>query len=413
MILTKEEKEMLDGKQGDVTQRAMEILVAVGECYDAQEMVRVTSAHLVSANPVAAGKGGAKFIKEMAEGGGKFVIPTTTNVSCVELWSWREMGFSEELYREYLALSEAFLKMGAFLCNTCTPYLVGHSPRIREHIAWGESSAILYANAVLGCRTNREGGPTGLAAAITGRTPKYGYHIDNNRYGKLKIVVNTNLRGITDYSTLGFFTGRIAQDRVPIFTGIPPSVSQEELRCLGAACGTSGSLADYHVVGVTPEAPDERVASGFRKITSSDTFEFGFRELEETEESVSKTGPEAADLVVLGCPHVSINQLKTYAQALHGRKAKREIWILISHVIKRYAEDVGLASIIESAGARLVCGTCPAAMPRGFFKSQGYKSVATDSSKMAYYISAVQDVLCYYGRLDKFIDIITTSNTRR
>lgn len=410
MKLTKEELEMLDGKYGDAVQRAVELLIAVGECYGAEKMIPVTSAHIPSANPGTAGKGGTSFFKDMAERGGKFIIPVTTNPACVDPWAWQEMGLNEELYQEQMALSGAIAKMGGFLCNTCTPYLIGHAPRIREHIAWGESSAIVYANAILGSRTNREGGPTALAAGLTGRTPAYGYHLDENRYGKLKIEVTANLKGDTDYATLGYFAGRIAQDRVPVFTGIPYSISNHELKCLGAAVATSGSVAHFHVVGVTPEAPTEEMATGFKKISSSDTFEFGLAELEKTEESLCKIGPQEADLVVLACPHASIDQIKNYAEAFSERKVKSkvEIWILISNVIKKYAEDIGYVNLIESTGVRLVSNTCLTPMPRDFFKKRDFRAVATDSPKMVYYISATKDVPCYYGSLNKFIDIVTT-----
>lgn len=409
MRLTAEEQEMLSGERGNAVQKAMELLVALGECYDAERMVPVTSAHLVACNPIAAGKGGTRYIKDLAKCGAIFVVPTTTNPACLELWDWKEMGFSQEIKQEQEALSEVIAQMGGFVCNTCTPYLIGHTPLFREHVAWGESSAIIYANAVLGARTNREGGPTGLASAITGRTPAYGYHLDENRYGTIKIVVNVELHGDTDYGTLGYFTGKIVRDKVPIFTGIPLSVSHSNLKALGAALATSGSAAHYHVVSVTPEAPSEEVASGSRRIGSSDTIEFGPRELKKSEESLSAAEPEAADVVILGCPHASIDQVKHYANLLSGRKVRSnvEIWILISHALKQYAEDIGLAKIIECAGARLVSNTCPSPMPREFFRERGYRVMAVDSPKMIYYLSTTKNVTCHYGSLSKFIDIVT------
>lgn len=410
MKLTIQEQEMLDGKYGDSVQKAMELLVAVGDCYDAEKMVPITSVHLNAGSPVSAGKGGTRFIMDMAERGGKFVIPVTINVASIDPWAWKEMGFSEENYREQEALSEVTSKMGGFNCHTCTPYQIGHIPRMREHVAWCESSAVLYANAVLGGRANREGAPGALAAGLTGRVPAYGYHLDENRYGRLKIVVHGHLKGDTDYAILGYFAGKIAQDRVPIFTGIPSSISSHELKCLGAALAASGSVAHYHVVGATPEAPNEEVASGFKTIGSSDTFEFGVAEFKETEESISNVGPEEADLVILGCPHPSIEQIRNYAKALSGRKVKNnvELWILTSHIIKRYAEDIGLTNIIESTGARFVSDTCPNPMPRDYFKKRGYRVAATDSPKLAYYISNLKNMPCYCGSLDKFIDIVTS-----
>jgi predicted aconitase len=398
----------LDGKHGDSVQRAMELLVGIGECYDAEKFIPVASAHLSGVNPVSAGRGGTRFIMKLGESG-RFAVPTTTNPTSLDPWVWREMGFKEALFREYTALCEALSKMGGLLCTTCTPYLVGHVPRMREHIAWCESSAVIYANAVLGSRTNREGGPTGLASGITGRTPAYGYHLDENRHGTLKIIVSTELKGDTDYATLGYFVGAIAQDRAPIFTGMDRSVSQDALKCLGAALATSGSVALYHVVGVTPEAPTEEVACGYKKISSSDTFEFNSKDLKGTEESITKIDPEKVDLVVLGCPHASIDQIKKYTGAFSGKKVRDrvEIWILTSNIVKKYAENLGYAEILVSSGVRLVSDTCPSIMPRDFFKSCGYHALATDSSKMAYYASVVQNVLCYYRSLEKFIDVVT------
>jgi hypothetical protein len=409
MELTKEEQEMLDGKYGDAIQESMELLVAVGNAFDAERMLPIGSAHLVSANPVTSGKGGIAFIKGMAEKGGKFVVPTTTNPACLEPWLWREMGFGAELYKTHVDLSEAISKMGGFLCNTCTPYLIGHSPRMKEHIAWGESSAVLYANAVLGARTNREGGPTALASAITGRTPAYGYHLEENRYGKIKIINNTDLKCDTNYATLGYFVGKIAQDRVPIIAGIPSSISQDEMKCLGTPFAVTGSASHYHLVGITPEAPTEEVACGYRKIGSSDTFEFGPTEFKNTEESLCAIGVEKADLVILGCPHASITQLKRYAEVLSGRRVKNEIKFLImtSSSVKTYSKNIGLADLIESTGAKLITNTCPITMPNGFFIEKGYTGVATDSPKMGYYIAVAQSLPSFYGSLSKLVDVVT------
>jgi predicted aconitase len=409
MKLTREEQEMLDGKHGAAVQKAMELLVAVGDSYNAEHMVPIGSAHLVSANPIGAGKGGTTFIRELAEQGATFKVPTTTNPASLELWKWKEMNYTEDLYQKQETVSGHIARMGGILCNTCTPYLIGHTPRMGEHVAWGESSAVLFLNAVLGARTNREGGPSAIAAAIAGRTPAYGYHLDENRCGQLKIVNTADLKGDSDYATLGYFVGKIAVDRVPVITGISPSVTQDNLKCLGTPFAVTGSVSHYHVVGVTPEAPTEEEATGSRKIGPSDTVEFGEKEFRETEASLSAIGPEEANLVILGCPHASITQLKAYAGVLSGRKVKSgmEMWVQTMHSVKAYAEDIGLADVIESTGAKLVCNICPAAMPRDFFKKQGYSGAATDSAKMVYYVTTTQDTPCFYGRLEAFIHTVT------
>ncbi len=408
MKLTREEQQMLDGKKGSAVQKSMELLVAVGECYDAERMIPVSSVHLVSPSPINAGKGGTRFIKDMAEKGGKFVVPTTTNPACLDPWAWRELGFTEEIYREQMSLSEAVARMGAYMCNSCTPYLIGHTPRKGEHVAWGESSAVIYANSVLGSRTNREGGPTGLAAALTGRIPAYGYHLDENRRGTLKFVVNMALKGDTEYGILGYYAGKIAQDRVPVFVGIPPSISQYEMMYLGGALATTGSVTHFHVVGVTPEAPTERAATGSKKIGPSDTFEFGPAEFKKTEESLPRANPADINLVVLGCPFDSIEQIRNHAMALSGKKIKSNVdfWILTTHIVKQYAEDVRSARIIDSAGAQPLSNTCPGPMPRDFFRKHGYNVVATDSPKLSYYLPTLQGASTFCGSLDQILDAV-------
>ena len=178
MRLTIEENEMLQGEYGYPAQKSMEILASLGECYDTEQLLPVTSAHLL-ASPGIILKGGVSYIKEMADKKGKFTSFTTTNPSAIDplLWNDSDIGISEDNYGDQMTLTNAFTEMGAFLSNTCTPYLVGHVPRLGQHIGWSESSAVIFANSVLGARTNREGAPSSLAAALTGRVAAYGFHL--------------------------------------------------------------------------------------------------------------------------------------------------------------------------------------------------------------------------------------------
>ena len=411
MRLTKEENEMLEGKYGYPAQKSMEILVGLGECYDAEKMIPIASAHLIGSLNM--GKAGALFNEEMANKGGKFVIFTDANPLSIDPYVWKELGLSEECAREQMAITNTFARMGLFLSNTCTPYLVGHFPRPGEHIAWSESSAVVFANSVLGARTNREG-ISSMAAALTGRTPEYGYHLDQNRYGDLEISVTAKLKDIHDYGTLGYFTGKIAEDRVPVFTGISPSVSLDELKMMGAGAAASGSVALYHIVGVTPEAPTKEAAFGLKKKKDWQTFEFGEKELQETEELLSRATAREIDLVVFGCPHASIGEIREVARLLSGKKLKSgvELWVFTFGVMKSYAEKMGYVDIIEAAGARVLCETCPSAMPRGFLTEHGLKTAATNSAKMTYYMSGQQDVLSHYGSTERCIEAATSGSWR-
>ncbi|MBA7560801.1 hypothetical protein ES708_02432 [subsurface metagenome] len=408
MRLTKEENEMLEGKHGYPVQKSMEILVGLGECYDAKKMIPIASAHLIVG--LYMGKAGALFVEEMANKGGEFVVFTDNNQGSIDPCLWKDLGFSEEFARKEMAIINTCVRMGVFLSNTCAPYLIGNVPRMGEHIAWSESSAVVFANSVLGARTNREGGPSSLAAALTGRVPEYGYHLDQNRYGNLKILVTARLKDSHDYGTLGYFIGRVAEDKVPVLTGIPPSVSGDELKQLGAAAATSGSVALYHAVGVTPEAPTEEAAFGPKKAKDWQTVEFSEKELRETEELLSKATSREVDLVVFGCPHASIGEIRGIARLLSGKKLKSgvELWILTSRMVRTYAEKMGYLNIIETARARIVCETCPADMPSGFLKECGHKTAATNSAKMSYYIITAQDILSYFGSTERCVEAATS-----
>ncbi len=406
MRLTREENKMLDGKYGYPVQKAMEILVGVGESFDAKRMLPITSVHLSGCSLISATRAGAAFVKEMADKGGRFVTFTDTNIRAHDAWIWRELGIPEDFVQEDNALIRNLERMGALLCNTCSPYLVGHVPRVGQHIAWGESSATIFANSVLGARTNRESGPTTIAAALTGRTPAYGFHLNEARYGDLKISVDCKLDGIADYGTLGYYSGKIAGQRVPVFTGMTKSVSWDELKMLGAALATSGSVAMFHIVGVTPNAVTEKLAFGGRKVSPSETHKFGGRELKETEAALSKAKGSKVNLVVFGCPHCSIVEVQEIAQALSARTVKpgTELWVMMSRMIYTYAEKMGYIDIIRAAGAKIVCEVCPVNLPRDLLRQQGIKTAATNSAKLIFYAAANQDISFYYGSTSRCIE---------
>jgi hypothetical protein len=230
---------------------------------------------------------------------------------------------------------------------------------------------------------------------------------------ELKILVTTPLKDPYDYGTLGYFAGRVAQDKVPVFNGIPSNISWDALKHLGAAAATSGSVALYHVVGVTPEAPTEEVAFGQKKIKDWQTFEFGEKELRETEASLSKATPEEVDLVLLGCPHASITEFREIAHALSGRRLKSgvEVWISTSRMVKTYAEIMGYTNIIESAGAQILCGTCPVWMFEPLASDLRPRVICTNSAKLTYalglYRAKGQAIEVYYGSMGRCIEAAT------
>jgi predicted aconitase len=408
MQLTREEEEMLAGKSGYPVQKSMEILVQLGEIYDAKKMIPVSNVHMPGSSVVVAGEAGTKFVEKMAGLDGKFCAMTTLNSGAVNFDDWREVGYPEETFLLQTRLTNAYQAMGAIPCHTCTPYLIGNCPRKGEHVAWGESSAIAFANSVLGARTNREGGPSALAAALTGRVPEYGYHLSENRLGQIRVDVSTQLSGVDEFGALGYWVGTRAGSKVPVFTGIT-SVSADEIKTLGAGLASSGAVALYHIAGITPEAPTCDAAFGGRK--PGEVFEFSKKELAEAKTSLNKHEGQEISVVCIGCPHASITEIEEIAAGLAGKKVKShvEFWITTALPIRSLAERCGYAKVIEAAGGRFVIDTCPILSPMAeVAKKKGYTGLATNSSKLAHYAPGQWALPTYYGSLQACLTAAVT-----
>ena len=237
--LSAEERSMLAGDLGPGVRKAMEIIVTLGRIYDARRLVPVGSVQVAGVSYRNLGEAGLEFLREWADQGARVRVSATLNPAGMDLRAWRELGFSESFARRQLAVIEAYRRLGVRTTCTCTPYLVGNVPRLGEHVAWAESSAVSYANSVLGARTNREGGPSALAAAITGRTAAYGLHLDENRRAALRVLVRCPVRTLSDFGALGHLVGRAARNRVPYFVGLEGACSDVELKTLGAAMAAS------------------------------------------------------------------------------------------------------------------------------------------------------------------------------
>ncbi len=406
MILTDQEKKMLDGEEGYPAQKAMQILVRLGEIYDADRMIPVSKVHMPGSSVVVAGEAGTRLVEKMAAQGGHFKVFTTLNTGAIDMGSWSEIGYSRETHDLQQRLTRAYEKLGALACHTCTPYLIGSVPRLGEHIAWGESSAIAFVNSVFGARTNREGGPSALAAALTGVVPNYGFHRQENRYGQIHVKVATALSGTVDYGSLGYWVGRRTDSKIPVFTGIPKDVTTDQLKMLSAALASSGSVALYHIVGVTPEAADFETAFGGHQPVEVLTFERSG--LRESEGLLNKHQNQPVSIVVIGCPHASIQEIESIAKQLDGKKIHdgMELWITAAQPVKAYAERCGFEQTILAAGGRIVTDTCPILSPMGYLaKARNMHALATNSAKLAHYAPGQWGMPTYYGSLEMCIQI--------
>lgn len=367
MELTKEEKEMLDGKQGNAVKKSMEILSALGEIFGAKRLIPVTSVQISGVSYANLGDAGLEFLAEMAKDG-RVRVKTTLNPAGIDTKNWRALGIDEEFAEKQRRVIEAFERMGVATTCTCTPYLVGNEPRFGEHIAWGESSAVTYANSVLGAKTNREGGPSTIASALTGRTAEYGLHLEENRYAHFIADVNASIEGVALFGALGNVLGKIAKGRIPLIRGIRRA-SMEELKALSASIVTYGGAPMFHIEGVTSNKtviPSEKVT-----VTQKD-IDKAVAEMNDAED---------ADFIFIGCPHCSLEELRELAQLLKGKKVKKEFWIGVARPIKALADERSYSKVIEEAGVKFACDTCHAVAPlKGRFRA-----LATNSAKGVYY----------------------------
>ena len=376
MYITPEEQSLLDGKSGPAAQKAMQILTTLGRIYGAERLLPIQSVQISGVSYDNLGEAGLSWLAEMAAGGGKAQVLTTLNPAGMDVENYRTLGISEEFAANQRRVLAAFEEMGIVTTCSCTPYLFGNLPRFGEHIAWAESSAVCYANSVLGARTNREGGPSALAAALTGRTPAYGYHLDENRLPAGHVVVKADVQSNPDFGALGKAIGDRLQAQgiqpVPYISGIEIA-SLENLKSFCASIATYGGVALLHLEGLTPEAAEYTPPAETMTITQAD--------LNQARSDMTTAEPGEVDFVSLGCPHLSLREIQRVADLLEGKQVTKEFWITTSRPVKGMADRMGYTAVIEKAGAKFATDTCCVVAPiKGRFKA-----LATDSAKACYY----------------------------
>jgi len=391
MYLTKNEETMLSGEKGEVVERSFRLLVRLGEIYGADKMIPVSSAQVSGVSYKSIGDPGMEFLEDYAEKGAKVQMVTFLNPAGMDIEDWKELGIPPNFAEKQLRIMNAFRKMGIIVSATCTPYLAGNLPRYREHIAWSESSAISFSNSVIGARTNREGGPSALAAALCGVTPNYGLHLDENRKPELVVNVEAKLEDNADFGALGYVVGKQAKNKILFFKGIKEA-DTDQLKALGAAMAASGAVALYHVEGMTPDAHLMNT-QGLEAITVDGKI------LDETFSKLS-TGKEP-DIVILGCPHASLKEIMTLAGKLEGKKLRKPLWICTSRMVKEAANRMGFTQTIEKAGGKVVADTCMVVSP---IEDIGYKTTGANSGKAANYLPGFCKQNVVFSRLDTLID---------
>ncbi|MBN1639745.1 MAG: aconitase X catalytic domain-containing protein [Anaerolineae bacterium] len=407
LYLTPEETAMLNGEQGPAIRRAIEIVVALAKIYGARSLVPVASVQVSGVSYKNLGEAGLAFLREWADGGARVRVPTTLNPAGMDIARWRALGFSETFAAQQQRVLDAYQAMGIHPTCTCTPYLTGVVPRYGQHIAWAESSAVSFANSVLGARTNREGGPSALAAAIVGRTGAYGLHLDEARVAHYRVDVRCPLRSVSDWGVLGYVVGRQVRNAVPYFflhqvdASVPdldaldrdPMV--DRLKALGAALAASGAVALNHIHQVTPEARQSSMLGAHPVRITVDSLSVGYQAL--------NTAGGKVDLVSIGCPHASPGEIAQIATAIAGRHLRIPLWVTTARATMERVPDQVAA--IEGAGGHVVADTCMVVAP---VQDLGFTTLATNSAKMATYAPSHAGVQVRIGTLEQCIQAAVT-----
>ncbi len=368
MDLTIEEQRMFNGDKGEAARESMEILVALGKIYGAKRMVPVTSVQVSGVSYKTIGRAGLEYLSGLASKGAKVRVPAFLNPAGMDSSQWKRMRVPEAFAALQMEVLDAYSAMGISKTCTCAPYFIGIRPKMGEHVAWAESSAVSFANSVLGARTNREGGPSALASAICGVTPYYGLHIESNRKAGLVVDIKCRLRSISDFGALGSAIGRLAKERHPAFHGIK-AASEPQQKVLGASMAATGSVPLFFVEGITPE---------YRLAEKPEIIAFGEEDLARERKAID-SGMKP-DLVTIGCPHASLDEIREVARLVSEKRPTCEFWVCTSRKLADEAARLGLNKAIESAGGLIVADTCMVVCP---LEEMGYAVTGTDSGKAA------------------------------
>jgi predicted aconitase len=372
MELTKQEQAMLDGKEGYAVRKSIEILVALGEIFGAKSLIDVGSVQVAGVSYHNLGDAGLEFLDSLAKDG-RVKVLTTLNPAGMDLENWQQLGISPDFAEKQNLVIDAFQRMGILVSCTCTPYLIGNLPLYGEHIAWSESSAVTFANSVLGARTNREGGPSALAAAFVGKTPNYGLHLDENRLPDVHVQVNAELSKLSDWGALGYAIGKKAENKIPYISGIKEA-NLDELKSFCASVVTYGAKPLFYIKGITPGSDAQTQPKITVTIESAD--------IKNAYDNINDQVSDI-DFVCVGCPHCSIKEIQEIAELLKNKKVKEgtELWVATSRTAKQLADKRGYTATIEAAGGKFACDTCMAVAPlKGRFKA-----LATTSAKGCFY----------------------------
>jgi len=366
VYLTREEERIYEGECGWANQICMKILVRLGELFNAEKLIPIGSAHVSGVSYKTLGDAPIEFLKALADAEARAKVKTTLNPQSLDQ-EYLVKRVPKHLYQRQLDILKQFERIGLTPSLTCTPYYL-ESPRPGAHLAWAESSAVVYANSVLGARTNREGGPSALAAAIIGKTPDYGMHKTENRQANTQIRIEPQLKDETEFGALGICLGKILGNKIPAIHGLK-NAPKDRLKQFSAALATTG-MTDMFKHKTSSES------KGIEKISVEN------KEIRETIEGLSTSSTSEPDLVFIGCPHCSLTEIRQIARLVDGKKVKdgTEFWVCTSRYVKERAREY--VQKIENTGGHVLADVCTVV---SWTEKIGINTIMTNSAKTAYY----------------------------
>lgn len=405
--LTSEERAMLDGEAGPATALAMRILARMAPLYGADRFLAVTRAHIDGI--VYEGHAGLTFAERLADLGGQVRVPTSLNVMSMDRTNWRQLGQDEQFAANARRLGYAYVRMGATPTFTCAPYQTDVAPVFGEQIAWSESNAVAYANSVIGARTNRYGDYLDISCALTGRVPASGLHLNEHRRGTQLFrleQIPERLQSRDDfYPVLGYLLGQSVTNGVPVVDGFSVRPTSDQLKSLAAAAASSGAIALFHLVGITPEADDLRAA--FQGEPPATAQNIDRARLRAVRASLSTTENVRVDAVAFGSPHASLRECMQLAELMAGQQAHPDVQVYIttSRGVKEILARTGALATLEAFGANVVADTCIVVAP---LVRPGAKVLMTNSGKYAHYGPGIIGVESIFGSTEECVQAAVT-----
>jgi predicted aconitase len=405
LSMTPRDEAMLAGEHGPAVRMAMSIIVRMARVQDAPALLDIEQAHIDSS--IYVGAAGLEFAERLADLGARVSVPSTLNVSSLDEHHWQEWPVPAAWADHARRQMRAYERMGCRPTWTCAPYQVDLIPRFGQQIAWGESNAIVFANSVLGARTERYPDFLDICAAITGRVPAVGLHRTEGRRGDLLLTLEDVPQRVQEddafYPVLGHLVGGIARERNPVIAGLDAVPTEDQLKALGAAAASSGAVALFHIVGVTPEAPT--IEAAFQGAAPPETVVVTMEMLRaaRTQLTTPRASPGAGlDMVILGSPHFSFAEFKQLAPLLEGKRVHPDVTFLVTtgRMMASLAREAGLIPALERFGGRVTVDTCILATP---MLPPAVKRLMTNSAKYAYYAPGLLNVEITFGSLGECV----------